>query len=451
MRVISSAAYYNYDGSDDKGNLDFRNILEGVVDITDEGGTFIDIMEATGKFVPTTDEDFFSYTNDWLFTTITVTGAGGSGAVAAGTTGTVTVTTNVSSLLKQGDIIHVPATQESVMVVSATNVANSVITFATASDGSGVNIAANAVLAVPYNLIPEGSSSADEPEVDLQRRTNRINIIESSTSASDFRTAAKTVVDLGNGEKGIIYKDQHDLFMKHRGKESFSLLTGKYATFDAADTGFARDVRSSRGLDDYIVNYGGNVHTATNAASAGIFGGFDEADWATYSRKLDKARAPKEGMLMTGGAFGVDWDNLWKDDIKQSGINFSMFGKGNGKQRAIDLGVSSVHIFDRTYHKFAAATLDHQYVTSTTGSIYDKAAYFIPAGKIKAGGKMVDRMRVRYLNLGQYGGGRLLEKRLGGLNPTQATSRDNKIEWSYTSYIGLEVNGTQHFGRFLTA
>ena len=449
MRVISSAAYYNYDGSNDKGNLDFRNILEGVVDITDEGGTFIDILEATGKFVPTTDEDFYSYTNDWLFTTLTVTGAGGSGAVTAGTTGTVTVTSaTAAGNLKRGDIIHIPATQDSVMVAS---VSGAVITFAVASDGSAVTIANNAILTVPYSLIPEGSSSADEPEIDLQRRQNRINVIESSTSASDFRTAAKTVVDLGNGEKGIIYKDQHDLMMKHRGKESFSLLTGKYHTYDAADTGFARDVRSSRGLDDYVVNYGGNVHTASNAASAGVFGGFDEVDWATYSRKLDKARAPKEGMLMCGGAFGADWDNLWKDDVKQSGINFSVFGKGDGAKRALDLGVSSVHIFDRTYHKFAADTLDHQYVTSTTGSIYDKAAYFIPAGKIKAGGKMVDRMRVRYLNLGQYGGGRLLEKRLGGLNPGQATSRDNKIEWAYTSWIGLEVNGTQHFGRFLTA
>lgn len=452
LKYISSASYYNGGtGSVDKGDAAKRNILEGRLDVTNESGLWIDWLEATGRFAPTSDEDFYSYTNDWLFSTLTVTGAGGSGAVTAGTTGTVTVTSaTAAAKLKRGDIIHVPATGDSVMVAS---VAGAVITFAVASDGATVTIANDAVLTVPYNLIPEGSYAGDDPEVDMQRKTNRINIIESATSSTDLRAAAKYVIDLGNGERGVIYSDQHNLWLKHRGKEAFALLTGQYLTFDAADTGFSADVKSSRGLDSYIEDYGGNVTTATAADTAanGILSNanFDVADWADFSRKLDLSRAPGEGDLMAGGDIAVNFYDVMKDYLGSTGIDFAKLGSGSYAKNAVDFKIKSVDIFDRVYHIMKAPVMDHQYATATAGSIYRKSMYFIPAGKIKAGGKSVDRMRVRYLDMGGFADGRIHEKVLGGLAPGRPTERTNKAEWSYTSWIGLEVNGTQHFGKFI--
>jgi hypothetical protein len=446
QRYISSAAYFN---SGAVGDMEFRNILKGVVDVTDEAGTFMDVLELSGRFVPTTDQTFFSYTNDWLFSTLTVAAAGGA-SIAAGATGTVTVTSaTAAAKLKRGDILEAPATGVQMMVVSVSGAA---LTVATPDDAGGATAFANdAVLTVAFNVIPEGGSSGDEPEIDLVKRTNQINIIESSTSVSDLRAAAKTVVDFGDGEEGVIYKDQHDVYTKHKGKEGFNFLMSKHRNYAAVDSGFAKDAKTTRGLNSYIQDYGGITHTASNAGSTGFSGaGFDDVDVFNFSRKLDKARAPKEGMLMCGGDFGASFDKIYSAQVNAS-VDFSMFGEGDAKKRILDLGVGGVHLYDRTYVKMASPTMDHQYVTSTTGSLYAKTAFFIPSGKIKAGGSMVDRMRGRYLELGQYANGRLKEKVLGGLAPGGATERANKVEWAYTSWVAPEINGTQHFGRFQAA
>jgi hypothetical protein len=92
---------------------------------------------------------------------------------------------------------------------------------------------------------------------------------------------------------------------------------------------------------------------------------------------------------------------------------------------------------------------DHVNVTAPTGFQYPDLAYFIPKGQVKGeNGKMVDRICSRYLEFAdkQYINGRFHEKLLGGLAPVP-TSRDNTLEVRYTSYEGLEVNGTEHFGR----
>lgn len=448
-RYISSAAYYN---TGNEGDLEFRNILKGVIDEVREEGTFMDILELAGRFEETTDEDFFNYTNDFQFFTITVAAAGG-GTATPGTPATITLDANGGGLkLKPGHVLEDTATGVQVMVASITS--DTSIDVACPTNAASRAIANDAVLSIPYSLIGEGSSSDADPETDLIKRQNRINIIESVSGATDLRAAARTEVEFLGGGSAYIYKDQHDLYQLHKGKEGFNFLMSQYDTYDAADLASSSvDVKGTRGLNQTITDYGGIVYNATNTDSTGFtsLAGFDELDFAMFSRSLDKARAPKEGMLMCGGDFGVSFDKVFKDLIDASGVDFSMFGKGDAYKRIIDLGVGGVHFYDRTWIKVASPTLDHQYVTSVSGSDYAKSAFFIPAGKIKAGSGMVDRMRGRFLGLGQYANGRLKEKVLGGLAPGGATEADNKVEWRYTSWVAPEFNGTKHFGKFIAA
>lgn len=446
-RYISSAAYYNTGAA---GDLEFRNILKGVIDEVDESATFMDILELTDRFVPTTDENFFGYTNDFQFFTVTVAAAGGATVSNTAVTDITVTDAAAAAKLKPGSILEDSSTGVQVMVDS---VSGTTVSCLAPTGGSRV-INNDAVLSVPYDLIPEGSSTSSDPETDLIKRQNRINVIESAVAVTDFRTASATEVTFVGGGSGYIYKDQHDLYQKHKGKEGFNFLMSQYDTYDAQYlTDFDTSINGTRGMDSYIADYGGTVYNATNTDSTGFTGlaGFDELDMATFSRTMDKQRAPKEMMLLCGGDFGASFDKVYKDLVDQSGVDFSMFGEGSQKQAILELGVKGVHLYDRTWVKVASPTLDHKYVTSVDGSVYAKSAYAIPAGKIKTGAGMVDRLRGRYLDLGQYANGRLKEKVLGGLAPGGATEATNKVEWRYTSWVGPELNGTKHFGKFIAA
>jgi len=176
-------------------------------------------------------------------------------------------------------------------------------------------------------------------------------------------------------------------------------------------------------------------------------------------RALDKRQAPKEYMAWFGGSLRADFHEFAQgvNAFINGGITYNQFGDGDGKQRALDLGVDSLRIYNRTLHLKTVDAYDHPNLfglNSTAsqqaqGGGWDGEGYLIPSGKIKTdeGGQTWDYLTIRYM-AGDGTDLRYLEAITGKLAPNGATDGNAVLRFSYESVMGLQAIGTRLFGIF---
>lgn len=428
---LSTIPFYE-DGN--AGDLEKREIMSQLFDIRDEEGSIVDILQYTDRYSPTDNKEFFSYTNDWIFYTGTIAEA--SGTVSAGGTTTLTlsdasnVRANDVMLTKDGNIAYVRSVSSNDIVIEAV---------------SAITWASGEVVTFPTSAIAEGTSGAEMPISQLQKRSNQLQIVDTFTSTTGLALGSRIELDIA-GQDFYFIKQQHDAYLKHRAKIGYAFIFGKKASVTDASS---NTVYLTRGVDNYIIDYGGINQTASNASSSAAR--IDKADFRTFNRSLDQNKAPSEGFFWCGGEMSASIDDTFDTLLADGAVRYDAFGRANAAQKAVDLGVKSFTIYDRTFHKSMLPALDHVKVSAATDYIYPDLGYFLPTDKIRVeGGGMADRVRGRFLNLPYGLNGRYVEKLTGGLAPTP-TKRDNVLEVSYTSWEGLEIVGTEHFGRLKLA
>ena len=171
-------------------------------------------------------------------------------------------------------------------------------------------------------------------------------------------------------------------------------------------------------------------------------GSLSAADVRTLTQTLNKDRCPAEYFLFTGTTQNIAWDNFF--NALGNGAIVSQAARFN-VQSKLDLGIDSVKIYGRTYHKKYLPILDHKNIVNFTGGPnFKDAAYGAPATKQKTvDGAMIDRIGVRYM----AGDGLDLKYReilLGGLAPVPTNER-SVLEIHYESIQGLEILGANQF------
>jgi len=229
--------------------------------------------------------------------------------------------------------------------------------------------------------------------------------------------------------------------MKHRAKIGNAFLMGKKVI--AADAAGGA-VPMTRGLNSYVVDYG---VTTTASSGTGVVN-MDKADWRAFSRALDAAKSPDEGHLWVGGDMSASIDDVFDGLLASGGVKYDAFGKGSSKAKAVDMGIQSFTIYDRTYHKKKLAAFENSGTTSAAGSVYPDVAYFVPSGQVGTmDGSSANRIQGRYLNLPNGLSGRYHEIETGGLAETP-TDRTSVLGYSHKSWEGLDITGPEHFGRF---
>ena len=425
--LISSVPFYETPAV---GDLETREILDQLIDVADEESNMLSILEYLGNMKGTANKQFFSYTNTFLYDTVAV-----SGTPTVTTSG---VTVNVAAAdglkLRLGSVCM---TANGVLLF-VTAISTDAITMKTLSGSEALTN--GQVLTVPTNATGEGSSNGNSSPKTIVKRSNQTQIFENGLEVSDLLMAGRTEVKFENGEQHYFYKLQDDAFKTHRIDIANNHLVGQFG--DSTDAN-GNVVYFSRGLDNSIIDLGGVSQTTA------AVGALTKADFATFSRTLDKARSPKDGMLLTGGDFNVLIDDLFDTELAAGAIDYGSYGVGSNAAKAVDLGINNFKVYGRNFEKSVLKQLDHVNVTAATGFQYPDLAYFIPKGQVKGeSGAMVDRICGRYLEFAsdEYINGRFHEKFLGGLAPTP-TSRENLLEIRYTSHEAIELNGTEHFGR----
>ena len=411
--------------------LDQREILNKVLDITNEEASFLDIMELTGRSNPTSVPTYHHFVNEELYVVGTVSAVTGSPADQL----TATIDAAAAAYVNQGELVMFPDRKVG-YVVSKTG-SNIVIKNVEAGN---LTLAANDKISFFSNASAEGSLSPDSKRWGVTKYYNQVQTFKGKFEVTDIQKTSKVEVEF-QGKPFYMYKGQHESLMKFRGDISAALMFGRMSTTQFSDANPALvdaeglPVQTTAGLDQYVTSYGINHSLLTS-------GTLSLADVQSLTQKLNAERCPSEYFLFVGTTQNIAWDNffnaLGNGAIVSQAARFDV-----GKK--IDLGIDSVKIYGRTYHKKYLPILDHKNIVAFTGGPnFKDSAYGAPATKQKTvDGQMLDRLSVRYMaNDGTDL--RYREITLGGLAPIPTNER-SVLELHYQSTQGLEVLGANNF------
>ena len=410
--------------------LDQREILNKVLDITNEESSFLDIMELTGRSNPTSVPTYHHFVNDELYVLGTVSAVTGSGTTAV----TATVDATAFASVNAGELVLF--TDGKVGYVSGKSGSGTNLYIRTV-DASNITVSASDKISFFSNAAGEGSLSPAAKKWGTTKYYNQVQNYKGKFAITDIQKASKVEVEF-QGKPFYMYKGQHESLMKFRGDISSSLFFGRMSTTQFSDSNPSlvdaegNAVQTTMGVDQYVTTYGidQSVLTAGQVALADI---------SALTQTLNKARAPQEYFLFVGTTQNIYMDNLFNALGNSALLSQAARFMINGK--SVDLGIDSFKIYGRTFHKKHLPLLDHKNIINFSGAYNAKdAAYGVPATKIKTNdGAMLDRIGVRYM----AGDGTDLKYReilLGGLAPVPTNER-SVLEIHYSSTQGLEILG----------
>lgn len=424
--------------------LDQREILNKVLNVTSEEMSFLDIMELSGRSVATKVPTYHHFINDELYKLGEVSAVSGTDGQA-----TATITLADASSVRAGELVYfkdgkVGRVQSKSGNDISVKMVEAGVTFDLNATG-GVTVAASDKLPFFSNAQGEGSGSPDPIRYGLTKYFNQVQIFKDKFSLSGIQKASAIEV-MYEGKPYIMYKAQHEALMKFRGDISFAMFMSRISgtNFEAASPSLVdadgNPVQTTKGLDQYVTELG--VVKNISGASLAL------ADIKALTKELNLRRAPENYLVFVGTNKNIEWDDLF-NQLGNSATLSTAARFEIGKN--IELGIDSVKIYGRTYHKKYLPLLDHKNVTNFSSSFksFADAAYFVPNDKVKThgSGETVDRLRVRYL-AGDGTDLRYNETMLGKFAPTP-TSDKSVLEVHYESVQGLEVLGANHFAKVI--
>jgi hypothetical protein len=433
--------------------MDEPDLLEQVLEVQEEEKGIYDILEMMGRFVVTDHPEYQHFVNRYVFKSGTIDTAG----IDATLDGERPATTNNKIKVTVTEAEGLPVVSEIVMFpnqrigwVEAVDTVGLTFTAKPLSDDvsdtiSPVgNLVADGDICIYFTQASgEGTTSPVGRRSEWGRTANYIQIFKEANEITDLQKTSAVKVKYG-GDWYVMYKLQHDTYRRFRGKVAFGLLHGKKASFTDNDS---KQVYMTQGLWNNILSGDGSVQT-TGGVNYPLSGStIAKTDIRSLNRQLDKRGTPREVWYWVGGDLRADIDDvlLTLEETKNGGIVYNSFGSGDGKQRALDLGVDSFRMYGRTHHLKTIDAYDHPQVFGATGYDFAGSGFVIPTGKIKVdhGSESVERLRVRYM-AGDGTNLKEIETVTGKLAPIP-TDDEAVLRFSYQSVMGCEVLGVDQF------
>lgn len=424
--------------------LDQRELLNQLLDITNEDFSLVEIMELTNRMVATSHHTYHAFTNRELFTIETVktgsTPTDNSGGSGQGDVTFAVTAANGSSTLRAGDLVMLPS-KHNVYVYSVTSDAGGDLVRVKAMVPSvttaNLSISADDKLSVYGRAEGEASGAPKPIKFGVDKVSNHVQIIKESYQITDVEKANKIEFDF-NGQPYYMLKAQHDAFRKFQAYISYILIYNQVseANFGASNPSLTdsagNPVQTTRGLNQYIDNDG---ITRT--------GSLDLALYANLSRDFAAARAPKEYNVYMGIEHQIDHDDLLSNLNGAFSTNARLMVDG----KTLDLGIKKWNLYGREYNMIYMPMIDHRNIINFEGSAgYQNDAFYVPTGKMKTqDGNMQDRIRVRYLD-NLHGGATYKETQHGRLAPIP-NGEEDYFKAIYSCALGLEVLGANFFAK----
>jgi len=416
--------------------LDQREILNKVLDITNEQASFLDVLELTGRSKPTSVPEYHHFVNEELYVLGTVSAVTGSGTTAI--TADLNTATSAAAFpfINVGELVLFP--NGGVGMVTAKSASKTLNIRSV--DASVLTLVSGGTISFFSNASGEGSLSPAAKRWGVTKFANQVQIFKGKFEITDVQKASKVEVEF-QGKPFYMYKGQHESLMKFRDDIAAALIFGRKSVTKFADASpslidaESKPIQTTMGMDQYVTSMGSDLSLLT-AGSVAL------ADVTALTQLLNRNRAPLEYFLFVGTTQNIYWDNLFNNlgnsALLSQGARFQISGK------EVDLGIDTVKIYGRTYYKKYLPILDHKNIVNFTGGYNAKdAAYGVPAGKAKTiDGGQEDIMSVRYMTEGNTDF-KYREIMLGGLAPVPTNER-SVLEMHYESIQGLQILNAQN-------
>lgn len=376
--------------------LDTREIMQQLVDITNEGSSFAMWYNWTDRYESTTQTTWSDKVNVELFSVETITDP----AVTVHTAGTeITVrvaSANGTSFPVVGEILQIPGANKARAIIKAkTPDAGGDLLRLKSENGDALNLANGQKLAVNGSVASEGGTFlAGRHYVPTVRRNNIQIWDETIYESTDIQMACDVELEI-NGSKKYLNKQEIEGTLAMMKKVSMDLLFAKGTgdnfiitnptQVDAAD----RAQSTTRGVLPHIVAEGINIPSTTIGDEL-----FDD-----LKREYDKKRVKGVFDVLCGTEGEIQWDNYF--------YNFGGAGIGPDNSRwmiegdTLKLGINSYSRFGLTFRKMPLLAFNDPNTANFDGSAgYNNYMLLLPTAPIALyGGKSAPGIRIRYMPL----------------------------------------------------
>ena len=327
--------------------LDQREILNQVLNITNEEKSFVDIMEMMGKSVVTGNPEYHHWVNEEIYQTLVVDIAGTDAALDADNRQTVALKNGTVNNVRAGEILMLP--DGSTAYVYSVDRANDEVELEPVTSGaqSAYTYSDDMVLAVIGNAAGEGSFAPEGRNVGVSKASNQVQIFKESYKLTDVESANRIEFNF-NGKPFYFLKGQHEALMKFRADIAQTMLFGRIsdAGFAAGSTAKLLDangkpIQTTRGLNQYIEE---------NGIQENLSGGeiIDLDLFADLARTFAAKRTPKTYTVYTGVEPKIQIDNM--ANALTSGASFSPNARIMVDGKELDLGMDRLSIYGYNYN-----------------------------------------------------------------------------------------------------
>lgn len=423
--------------------LDKREIFKQVLDVQHDDD-LLDIMELTGRSVPTAMPEFTSFVADALFVNGDTTGESVTGS---GTTTVIaTTTTATSGYARVNDSVRFSNGKVGRITAISTASTKDQLTIKSVNTGENLTCVSGDTLVFFSNAQGEGSLSPSARRWSQTPYTNLIQIFKDKASITDIQMASQ-VETSWNGSSYYTYKAIADALMSFRAQISLGFLLERQSTTkfsDASPIASGTDtegnpIQHQTGLDQYISTYG-IIDTLTTPGTVVT------ADMTDLVNKIIAGKGDSRYWIWGSSASKMVYD-LFLKNLGSSNVQPSMRYEMNGKQA--DFEVDGFTFGGIKFDWKVLGAFNHPVVQATDVA---KCAYFVPQGKAKTrDGGNVDRIRVRTMKPGgktqsqyEFGNDLYSEVLLGKYAPVPTGERST-LEAHFEAHMGLEVLGAQQF------
>jgi len=421
--------------------LDTREINKKITDVYNED-ELSDILGLAGNKMPTKQPVYYTFYDDPLIKSVTVTSNTGTGTTQV----TPALNAASSGYARVNDLVMF--TNNVVGIISLVSTSSGIDTLTIKSvSGANITLGATDTLSLFSRAVGENSYTGANIRYGLTKQSNKFQIFREMSRITDIQNAATVEVEF-QGQPKWFFKDQWEKAVKQKSDINAAFWGGDMSVTSFSDTNpiltdpvLASDslsgggaIQTTRGVNKYIDLYGTSLVNGT-------LGTYQEANLDNLISTLVSVRAPKE-YLAAGSTASIRCFDKYFKNLGSAGVT-SVRLVVDGKE--LDMEVNKVMAGRFTFYYRVMPILDHP-VTFGFSTI-PKNVYYLPYNnKVKVeGGGSDDQIRVRYIpRQTPYGNDLINEVHYGALNVINPNGQGMFNGTDFVTYQGLEILAPQH-------
>lgn len=438
--------------------LNKREIRREVFDKYNER-SLIDMLWHSKRKQLADNTRFNHFEHDYLYSYVQQAGAA-SGTSSAGNPVTITAkvispaetegpgswaeTSYSTSPFKVGDLVLIGAVRGWITAVNKTTAGAHTFTAYPVDQNDNIVAAASADLYIP--IFSNGKSDGSGMPGSMVRKPilyfNYTQIFANNFTSNGSVATNKAEVNV-QGKPYWYLQGAVDASLKHLLDMEFNFIINHRSDGLTDPNNDNEETYMNGGLDWYGSTYGNNLNYTS--------GSFAYSNLEAAEKALSGDRAAKHALYFNGLDINIEMDDAIKGKLDNSGsanIDWSVFGDGDGEQRAVDWGIDGFRFSNRNYMKKEMEFLNYGPVTGYSGGDWKQRSYLIPIGTIKnpkpknERDEYLDTISIRYKANDR--GARFIEH---WVRDKRITNQD-KLEFNYQTEAGLHMVGTSQMVRF---